>query len=289
MRIAELYATGHPVFSLEFYTPRTEAGYRTLWRTIGNLKFMDPGFVSVTCGAAGTTRGPTADVVIRIQRDFGLTAMAHLVCTGTTRDELAETLTLLQQEGIENVLALRGDPPRDQPEWRPVPGGFGHADELARFIRDHFGFCLGGACYPEKHHEAPSPEEDLRRARGKVEAGCEFLITQLFLDNAVYWRFVERAREAGIPVPIVPGIMPIVSLDRLHRIIQLSPGTSVPPALEEALAAAGEDEERGFRVGVEWAVRQARELIEGGAPGIHYYTMNLAPATRAVHRQLVAS
>jgi methylenetetrahydrofolate reductase (NADPH) len=288
MRIAELYAAGRPVFSFEFFPPKTDAGYRALYRTIGDLKRLEPGFVSVTCGAAGSTRAKTADLVIRIQRELGLTAMAHVTCTGQTAEELAETLERLAVEGIENVLALRGDPPRDQPDWRPVPGGFRHASDLARFIRGRWPFSIGGACYPEKHHEAPSFEDDLRRLVTKVEAGAEFLITQLFLDNADYFRFVERARAADIAVPIVPGIMPMVSLHNLRHAMRLSPGSKTPPALEDALAAAEDDEERSLAIGVDWAWRQCRELLDRGAPGVHFYTLNRSPATRQVRERLGA-
>lgn len=288
MRIGDLYARGGPVFSFEFFPPKTEAGYRSLYRTIGELKRLDPGFVSVTCGAAGSTRRKTADLVIRIQRDLGITSMAHMVCTGTTREELLETLGELERESVENVLTLRGDPPRDQPEWRPVPGGFHHANELAAFVKEHFGFCLGGACYPEKHQEAPSFEADVENLKRKVDAGVEFLITQLFLDDADYWRFVERARAAGIQVPIVPGIMPMVSLANLRRCMVLSPGSKVPGELEAELSAAGDDAEASLSVGVEWATLQCRELLDGGAPGIHFYTLNRSPATRRVHENLDA-
>ena len=286
MRISDLYARGGPVFSLEFYTPKTPAGRRSLWRAIGELKQIEPGFISVTCGAAGTTRERTADVVIEIQQDFGLVGMAHMVCTGTTREELVETLGYLREHGVENVLALRGDPPRNEPEWRPVADGFQHASELAAFIRERFDLCLGGACYPETHHQAPSAEADLRHTRQKVDAGIEFLITQLFFDNADYWDFVERARAIGITVPIVPGIMPVLSLANLTRILSLSPGSKVPRELSEGLAGTEDDEARSFEVGTEYAARQCRELLAAGAPGIHYYTMNLAPATLRVHRSL---
>jgi methylenetetrahydrofolate reductase (NADPH) len=286
VRISELYARGGPVFSLEFYTPKTQAGRRSLWRAIGELKQIEPGFVSVTCGAAGTTRERTADVVIEIQQDFGLVGMAHMVCTGTHRNELVETLGHLREHGVENVLALRGDPPRNEPEWQPVPGGFQHANELAAFIRSRFDLCLGGACYPETHDQAPSAEEDLRHTKQKVDAGIEFLITQLFFDNADYWDFVERARTIGITVPIVPGIMPVLSLANLTRILGLSPGSRVPRELSEGLAEAVDDEERSFEIGTSYAARQCQELLAAGAPGIHYYTMNLAPATLHVHRSL---
>lgn len=286
MRIPDLYATRRPVFSFEFFPPKTDAGYRTLYRTIGDLKRFEPGFVSVTCGAAGSTRAKTADLVIRIQRELGLTAMAHMTCTGQTSEELAETLDRLEGAGIENVLTLRGDPPRDQPDWRPVPGGFRFASELAAFVKGRWSFALGGACYPEKHHQAPSPEADLANCRSKVEAGVEFLITQLFLDNEVYFRFVEQARAVGIAVPIVPGIMPMVSIHNLRTAMKLSPGSRTPPELETALEAAGDDAARALDVGVEWATLQCRELLERGAPGIHFYTLNRSPATRRVHERL---
>jgi methylenetetrahydrofolate reductase (NADPH) len=286
MRIADLYAGNEPVFSFEFFPPKTDGGYRSLYRTISELKRLEPGFVSVTCGAAGSTRRKTADLVVRIQRDVGLTAMAHMVCTGTTREELEDTLRAMRQDGIENVLALRGDPPRDQSGWRPIEGGFTHADELVAFLRSHFDFCVGGACYPEKHPEAPSPEADLAHLVRKVAMGAEFLITQLFFEAADFWSFVGRARAAGIEVPIVPGVMPVVSHANLQRMATLSPGTKIPEALEAGLSAAGEDPERALDVGVEWATQQCRELLDRGAPGIHFYTLNRSPATRRVHANL---
>jgi methylenetetrahydrofolate reductase (NADPH) len=286
MRVAELYARGAPVFSFEFFPPKTDEGYQGLYEAIGELKRLGPGFVSVTCGAAGSTRRKTAELVVRIQAELGLTAMAHVVCTGTTQDELAESLAWMRSRGIENVLALRGDPPRDQPEWRPAPGGFRHANELAAFIRSRFDFCIGGASYPEKHPEAASLEEDLVHLKRKVDAGAEFLITQLFFEGADYWRFVERARAAGIGVPIVPGVMPVVSAANLRRMAALSPGSRIPAELQRDLDAAGGDGERALEVGVRFATHQCRELLERGAPGIHFYTLNRSPATRRVHEAI---
>jgi methylenetetrahydrofolate reductase (NADPH) len=287
MRISSLLAARRPVFSFEFFPPKTDAGYRALFRTIEELKRLDPGFVSVTCGAAGSTRSKTAELVIRIQRELGITAMAHMTCTGQTQGELAETLATLEAAGVENVLALRGDPPRDQPDWRPVPGGFRHASELAAFVKSRFSFTLGGACYPEKHHQAESFEADIAHLVEKVEAGVEFLITQLFLDNRHYFAFLERARAAGITLPIVPGIMPMVSAHNLRTAMRLSPGSETPAALERALAEVEDDKERSLEVGVAWATAQCRELLARGAPGIHFYTLNQSPATRRVHQQLV--
>jgi methylenetetrahydrofolate reductase (NADPH) len=286
MRIADLYARGRPVFSFEFFPPKTDEGYRALYETIGDLKRLEPGFVSVTCGAAGSTRQKTAELVVRIQRDLGLTAMAHVVCTGTTSEQLAESLGWMREQGIENVLALRGDAPKSQPEWRPVPGGFRHASELVGFIRSRFDYCVGGACYPEKHPEAPSAEADLRHLKEKVDAGAEFLLTQLFFDNGDYWSFVARARALGIGVPIVPGIMPIVSAANLRHMLTLSPGSKRPTELERALDAAGDDAEAALEVGVRWATQQCRELLDGGAPGVHFFTLNRSPATQRVHGAL---
>jgi methylenetetrahydrofolate reductase (NADPH) len=287
MRIAELYGHGSPVYSFEFFPPKTDAGYRSLFRTIADLKQLDPGFVSVTCGAQGSTRSKTADLVIRIQQELGLTAMAHMTCTGQSAEELAATLSRLEREGVRNVLALRGDPPQDQPDWRPVPGGFSHASELAAFIKQRFDLTLGGACYPEKHHQAASFEADVENLARKVDAGVEFLITQLFLDNRHYFAFVDRARAAGIGVPIVPGIMPMVSAKNLRGAMRLSPGSETPAELERALGLVEDDAERSLAIGVEWATLQCRELIEHGAPGVHFYTLNRSPATRRVHEQLV--
>ncbi|MDH4281845.1 MAG: methylenetetrahydrofolate reductase [NAD(P)H] [Myxococcales bacterium] len=287
MRIADLYATQEsPVLSLEFFTPKDEAGRKGLFRAIERLAAIRPGFVSITCGAAGTTRERTADLAIEVQETFGLTVMAHLVCTGTTESELRETLRHMEAHGIENVLALRGDPPKGATDWAPVAGGFRHANELATFVRSGFSFGIGGACYPEKHHEAPSLETDIRNLKRKVEAGAEFLITQLFFDNDKYWSFVEKVRAEGISVPIVPGIMPVLNLINLQRIASLSPGTTIPTDLEAAFRDAGEDDTAALDAGVSFAARQCRALLANGAPGIHFYTLNRSRATLQTVAQL---
>jgi methylenetetrahydrofolate reductase (NADPH) len=280
MRIADLYAANEvPVLSLEFFTPKDEDGRKGLFRAIERLQTVGPSFVSITCGAAGTTRQRTADLAIEVQEKFGLTVMAHLVCTGTTQSELDETLRHMQGRGIENILALRGDPLKGATNWMPVEGGFRHANELTAFVRQRFSLCVGGACYPEKHHEAPSLQADIRNLKRKVDAGAEFLITQLFFDNDKYWSFVAEARAEGIHVPIVPGVMPVLNLTNLQRIASLSPGTTIPSDLESALLAAGEDDEAGLEVGVRFAARQCRALLADGAPGIHFYTLNRSRAT----------
>jgi len=280
MRIADAYrAGGGPVLSLEFFTPKSDAGHRALFRAIERLKAIQPRFVSITCGAAGTTRERTSDLAIEVQDRFGITAMAHLVCTGTTKEELQATLEHMREAGIDNILALRGDPPKGASDWRPVEGGFRYANELTSFVRERFTMSIGGACYPEKHHEAPDLDADIDNLRRKVDAGAEFLITQLFFDNSRYWSFVDKIRARGIDVPVVPGIMPVLNLANLRRIASLSPGTSVPPKLEEAFRSADGDDEASLQAGVAFAAEQCNELLRDGAPGIHFYTLNRSKAT----------
>lgn len=285
MRICDLYGRGDPVVSFEFFPPKTEAGYGGLYRAIAELKQLGPGFVSVTWGAGGSTRRRTAELVIQIQRELGLTAMAHMTCVGSPAEELAEALEGLVGAGIENVMALRGDPPRDQPDFRAPPGGFGHADELMAFIRARWPLCIGGACYPETHPEAESPEADLAHLKRKVDAGASFLVTQLFFEPEHYFRFVARARAAGIDVPIVPGIMPVISVHNARRMANLC-RAEIPAALEEQLETAGDDEAATLELGVSWATDQCHALLAGGAPGLHFYTLNRSPAARRVHENL---
>jgi methylenetetrahydrofolate reductase (NADPH) len=288
MRISELYADPRrPVVSFEFFPPKTDAGYRSLYETIADLKRLDPGFVSVTWGAGGSTRAKTVDLVIQIQRDLGIPAMAHMTCVGSPRAELAATLEQLVREGIRNVLALRGDPPRGETRFVPVADGFAHASELVAFIRSRFDLCIGAACYPEKHPDAASPEADLAHLVRKVEAGVDFLITNLFFEAEDYFSFLARARAAGIRVPIVPGLMPVVSAANARRMAQLS-GARIPAALEAELARTGEDDAATLEVGIAWATEQCRALLAGGVPGLHFYTLNRSPAARRVHQALFA-
>jgi len=282
MRIAEIYGHGSPIFSFEFFPPQTDAGFRSLYRTVEELKRLDPHFVSVTWGAGGSTRLKTVDIVSQIQNDIGVTAMAHLSCIGSTPEQLAATLDRLESEGIGNVLALGGDRP---PDYEPPPGAFTYASELAGFIRSRWGFSLGGACYPETHPTATSPEADLENLVQKVETGVEVLITQLFFDNQDYFDFLPRARAAGIEQPIVPGIMPIISAANIRRITSMC-GSRIPPELEAGLSEVEHDDALTLEVGIEWATEQCRELLERGAPGVHFYTMNRSPATRRVFEAL---
>lgn len=282
MRIAELFGRSEPVFSFEFFPPKTEGGFRSLYATIEELKVLGPGFVSVTWGAGGSTRRKTAELVIRIQQNLGVVAMAHLSCIGSSPEQLAAALDELAAGGIRNVLALGGDRPEG---YVAPPGAFTFASELTRFIRGRWDFCLGGACYPETHPHAESAEADLAHLAEKVRCGVDFLISQLFFDNRDFFRFVLRARRAGIRVPIVPGIMPIISAKNVRRMAQLS-GAQIPAALEARLAVVEHDDAQTTEVGVEWATQQCRELLASGVPGIHFYTLNKSPATRRVFQNL---
>ena len=289
MRIAELYRGDEPVISFEFFPPKTDKGFASLFRTIEELGHIGPDFVSVTMGAGGGTRDKTVDIVIRIQRELGITAMCHLPCISFERPAIASILDALERAGIENVLALGGDPPADQPDYEPPPDSFRYANELVEFIRSGpWSFAIGGGCYPEVHPRATSAEDDLAHLVRKVNAGTDFLITQLFLGNDDYFRFVDRARAAGIGVPIVPGIMPIVSTANIKRMATLS-NAKIPAELEAKLDAAGDDDAEVARIGVDWATQQCRELLDRGAPGLHFYTLNRSPATRDIHAALFGS
>jgi methylenetetrahydrofolate reductase (NADPH) len=286
VRIRELFQLGRPVFSFEFFPPKDEAGMTLLFERIRELRKLRPDFVSVTYGAGGSTRDRTVELVTRIQKEIGLTAMAHLTCVGHTREEIASICARLRASGIVNVLALRGDPPKGETQFKPVAGGFRFASELAAFLRENFDFTLGGACYPEKHVECADAETDLANLKKKVDAGVEFLVSQLFFDNQDYFRFVERARAAGIGLPIVPGIMPVTNLDQIKRFTQMC-GAKLPPALVEELDRNANDAEAILRIGVDHATSQCRELLDRGAPGVHFYTLNKSSATREIYKQLI--
>jgi methylenetetrahydrofolate reductase (NADPH) len=281
MRIDEILATSRPVFSFEFFPPRTPEGVEALFETIATLKPLEPSFVSVTYGAGGATRDGTVEIATTIKRHHGLEAMTHLSCVGETTKGLVEILDRLRAGGIENVLALRGDPPRGQTQFARPKGGLESAAELAAFISERYEFALGGACFPEVHPEAESPEADLAYLKTKVTSGASFLITQLFFDNRVYFEFGEAAQATGIDVPIIPGVIPITSYAQIVRFCELC-AASIPSPLAEAMEALNGDPRAEAELGIAYAARQCDELLARGAPGIHFYTLNRAPATRAV-------
>lgn len=288
MRIDEIIASQGPTFSVEFFPPKTTEGSEALFATARSLRELEPDFVSVTYGAGGSTREGTVEITRALKDELGYETMAHLSCVGETKEGLATTLESVAAAGIENVFALRGDPPRGQEDFVQPKGGLGSAAELTAFIATGWNFTVGGACFPEVHPEAPDLETDLAYLKTKVEAGASFLITQLFFDNQVYFDFVAAARAAGIEVPILAGVIPVASFAQTKRICSLC-DASIPPRLEAAFAAAGGDEQAEFELGVAYAAQQCAELLVAGAPGIHFYALNRAPATRAVLGALQAA
>ena len=285
MKISAKLSPKTPAFSFEFFPPKDQAGVDRLFETVTRLKAYEPAYVSVTQGAGGSTRRLTVDLVKRIKQEVGLEAMAHLTCVGATRDEISSVLDQLREGGIENVLALRGDPPKGESAFVKTENGFAYASELAEFIGQRQEFCVSGACYPESHPESPSAAADLQNLKRKVDAGVEVLITQLFFDSRDYFSFVARARAVGIEVPIIAGIMPITNVSQIKRFTAVC-GATIPSPLLARLEALGDDAARVQELGVEHATAQCRDLIAGGAPGIHFYTLNRSPATVEVLERL---
>ncbi|MBS2024682.1 MAG: methylenetetrahydrofolate reductase [NAD(P)H] [Deltaproteobacteria bacterium] len=278
---------GEPTFSFEFFPPKTDAGVEALFEALRALRPLAPSFVSVTWGAGGSTRGRTLELVTRIKKETEIEAMAHLTCVGLSQAELAEAIVSFRDAGIDNLLALRGDPPRGQREFIAHPDGLKHASEVVALAKETLRararspLCIGAACYPECHVETRDAALDLKHLKAKVDAGADFLITQVFFDNRKYFDFVGRARAAGIEVPILPGIMPITNVDQAQRFTALC-GASIPPALQAALKVRKDDSEGTLQLGVAWSTLQCAELLRNGAPGIHFYTLNRSPATRAI-------
>jgi methylenetetrahydrofolate reductase (NADH) len=281
-RIDEIMAAkGEPVFSFEFFPPKSDDGEANLRSALRELSPLAPDFVSVTYGAGGTTRDRTVDIVASLKQEFGLEAMAHFTCVNATIDDLRATLDRMRDAGVDNVLALRGDPPEGQERWTKTEGGLEHSSELVALLDEEYDFAVGAACFPETHIHAVDADSDLRHLKEKVDAGARFLVTQLFFDNDVYREFVARAGDAGIDVPIVPGIMPITNVTQIKRITQLC-GSEIPPRLRYALESRADEPEAVAELGVAYATLQCAELLAGGAPGVHFYTLNRSPATRAI-------
>jgi methylenetetrahydrofolate reductase (NADPH) len=288
MRISDALATVRPFFSFEFFPPKDDDGSHRLFKTIEALQPLRPAFVSITYGAGGSTRARTVALAKQIQHDIGLTVVAHVTCVGSTRAQLRALFDDLARAGIENVLALRGDPPASAAAFEPPPGGFAHATELIAMLRRNYDFCIGAACYPEKHPEADSVASDLARLREKVDAGADFLVSQLFFDNGAFFDFERRARDAGIEVPIIPGLMPVTNFDQIQRFVAMC-GASIPPKLYVEMEARKGDVEAVEALGVAYASMQAVGLLQSGAPGIHFYTLNRSPATRAIVSSMLAA
>jgi len=283
MFISDILAERRPVFSFEFFPPKSDEAAKQLEKTIADLGPLQPDYVSVTYGAGGSTREKTIDIVSRIKKETGIEAMAHLTCVGSTRSDLAAVVERLVAAGVENVLALRGDPPKGSATFEVTEGGFRYANELAGFIRDnHDGkLCIGAAGYPEKHPECKNFAVDLANLKRKVDHGAQFIVTQLFFDNRRYFEFVEYARANGIGVPIIPGIMPITNANQIEKFTS-DCGATIPYPLAAALDRHRDDGAAVLDLGIAHATQQCLELLQGGAPGVHFYTLNRSKATREV-------
>lgn len=273
-------------FSFEFFPPKTDTAWEQLFHTIADLMPLSPSWVSVTYGAGGTTRENTHRLVVRLNKQTDLTVVSHLTCVASTREDIHAILDHYEANGIDNILALRGDPPAGQTRWTAAPGGFRYASDLVSFIKDHFPrMCIGVAGFPEGHPETPNRLREIDYLKAKVDAGADFIITQLFFDNRDFYDFRERCELAGITVPIIAGIMPIITRSGMIRMAELAAGSRFPAGLLRALNGARSPEDIE-RVGVEWATDQVRDLLENSARGIHFYTLNNARATLRIYEGL---
>jgi methylenetetrahydrofolate reductase (NADPH) len=276
------YPAGRFNLSFELFPPKTAAGEASLYENVAQLMALEPDVITCTYGAGGSTREKTLEITEQVKRRFGVRVASHLTCVGSTCEQLRAYLAEAQRRGIENIVALRGDPPKGETSFRPVEGGLSYACELVELIHGEFpAFGVAVAGYPETHQEAISPQADLENLRRKVAAGAHCVLTQLFYDNADFFRFRDRCRELGIGAPIVPGILPVTNLSQIQRITSLCKAR-LPDEFVAELSARGDDAEWQFAAGVRWATRQAQELIDAGVPGVHFYVLNKSSATAAV-------
>jgi methylenetetrahydrofolate reductase (NADPH) len=286
MKIGQAYGPGKSGLSFELFPPKTAAGETALFRHVDQLIEFRPSFITCTYGAGGSTRDKTLEIVQRVRQTYGCAVASHLTCVGATTAQLQGVLRAAVERQIDNIVALRGDPPRGQTEFRPVAGGLRYANELVELIRREFpDFGIAVAGYPETHREAPDAQSDLENLKRKVAAGGDVVITQLFYDNSNFFRFREACDKLGIAVPIVPGILPVTNFNQIQRITNLC-GASLPDEFLSSLKACGDDEAKQFDVGVKFASRQIEELRAEGVPGIHFYVLNKSQATASVLRNL---
>jgi methylenetetrahydrofolate reductase (NADPH) len=285
VRMTEILKNTRPMFSLEFFPPKTEEGMSELFETLREAKKLRPGFISVTYGAGGGTRDKTIEIVKRAKREIGLESMAHLTCVGHSKQEIKGLLDEISASGIENVVALRGDPPEGEARFVANPLGFRFASELTAFIHSSYSLCVAVAGYPEGHIESPDKETDWNHLQEKVAAGADFIITQLFFDNRHFFAFERGMREKGVNVPIIPGIMPITNYNQILRFTRIC-GASIPDELINDLEPIQNNLDAVHSYGVKHAIQQCRELIDHGVPGIHFYTLNKSKATREIIESL---
>lgn len=286
-KIIELYKNSkQPLFSFEFFPPKTTEGETKLKKTISELKTLNPAFVSVTYGAGGSTKDKTIELCESIQKDFHITTMCHYTCVGVSKEEIKQTLSVIESKGIQNVIALRGDPPKGTGKFVPHPNGFANATELILFIKaNNFSFCLAGGCYPEKHPDSPTLQIDIENLKKKVDAGAEFLITQLFFSNPVFYDFLERATKIGIKVPIIPGIMPITSFSQIEKFKELA-NCEIPKNFLQDLENSKDNTDEFLKKSLEFTITQCSNLLTNGIKGIHFYTLNQSNATIEVMKNL---
>ncbi len=285
MKIRDLFRSQEQTFSFEFFPPKSLEDVDALFDRAWELQQLGVSFCSVTYGAGGSTRKNTIDLVCRLQSELDLVAMAHLTCVGHTQAELREVLHELQDRGVENLMCLRGDPPQGQTEFIPTPDGFSYAAELVQLVRTVGDFCIGVAGYPETHPECPGKQLDLEHLQAKVDCGADFVTTQLFFNSQDYFDFVDWATRVGIQQRIIPGIMPITNYRQIVRFTGMC-GAAIPPELHARLGPVADDPDAVLEIGVDWAWRQCEALLAGGAPGIHFYTMNRSRATQLIFERL---
>jgi methylenetetrahydrofolate reductase (NADPH) len=273
-------------FSFEFFPPKTEKGSEALFKTISELVPLNPAYVSVTYGAGGSSRDLTHDLIVKIQNQTNLTVVSHLTCVGSTKEEIHNILSRYRENNIMNIMALRGDPPAGESKFKKVEGGFEYACELVEFIKKHFPYMgIGVAGYPEGHPETPNRIKEMDNLKRKVDAGADYICTQLFFDNNDFYDFRERCEIAGIHVPIIAGIMPVTSIKGMYKMAELALGTRIPAKLQRALLRA-EDDSYVEKVGIHWATQQVYDLIDNGVKGIHFYTLNQSKATREIYASI---
>lgn len=284
--IAKKFGGSSPVFSVEFFPPKTEEGARQILRTAAKLRDVSPDYVSITYGAGGSSRERTMDYGLLLRDIFGYVVMPHLTCVGHSKAEIAEIVEKLSREGISNIMALRGDPPKNMPDFRPSPDGYAHANELVAFIRQNYpNMGIGCAGYPEKHPEAPSIEADIANLKRKVDCGADFVVSQLFYDNAHFFEFVEKCRAAGIDKPMIAGLMPALSLKQVLNFKNMC-GTDIPRELLARLESAKDDAD-AKRIGLDWSRAQIDSLKASGvAAGIHLYILNRAESALELCRYI---
>lgn len=286
MHIREIIDRNRISFSFEFFPPKSEKSSEALFQTISELVPLKPAYVSVTYGAGGSSRDLTHNLIVKIQKETDITVVSHLTCVGSTREEIRAILTRYRENNIMNIMALRGDPPAGAEKFIKTEGGFGYASELVEFIKKNFpDMGIGVAGYPEGHPETPNRIVEMDNLRRKVDAGADYICTQLFFDNRDFYDFCERCEIAGIKVPIIAGIMPVTSIKGMYRMAELALGTRIPAKLQRALQRA-ENDSYVEKVGIHWATQQVHELIDNGVRGVHFYTLNQSKATREIYASI---